>query len=159
MKTATTLPQEVRYLNREMGRVLAQSSLAAEAPTRIHSRETDAGGAPEWHISFERWIAAGEACEIETCANRSHRSQPSSRFHEPDRRLHPQRLKRAMRQLRRLAPREYDALYLMIALGYTWHDARTKMNEDNLNRGNPEYSEAEFLILTVSGSSLLLASY
>ena len=69
------------------------------------------------------------------------------------------RLKRALRQVRKLAPREYDALYLMIALKYTWHDARTKMNEDNLRRNQPEYSEADFLIITVSGASLLLASY
>ena len=149
MKQATTLPQEIRWINREMGRVLGQSSLAAEAPTRIHCRETDAGGAPEWHPDFEKWIDA----------EREERPRYQSRFYEPDRKLHPQRLKRAMRQLRRLAPREYDAIYLMIGLGYTWHDARTKMNEDNLTRGREEYSEAEFLILTVSGSSLLLASY
>lgn len=149
MKTATTLPQEVKYLQREMGRVLAQSSLAAEAPMRIHCRETDAGGAPEWHPSFMRWIDA----ERETSP------RTSTRFYESDHKMHPQRLKRALRQVRRLAPREYDALYLMIALHYTWHGARTKMNEDNLRRGHPEYSEAEFLILTVAGSSLLLASY
>jgi hypothetical protein len=69
------------------------------------------------------------------------------------------RLKRALRQLRRLAPREYDALYLMLALGYTWHGAREKMNGDCLTRGQAEYSEADFLVLTISGSSLLLAGY
>lgn len=147
MKTATTLPQEVRYLQREMSRLLAQSTPSAEVPLRIHCRETDAGGAPEWHPDFVRWI---DAEREETSA---------VHFYEPNHRQHPQRLKRAMRQLRRLAPREYDALYLMIALGYSWHGARAKMNEDNLRRGHPEYSEAEFLILTVSGSSLLLASY
>lgn len=149
MKTATTLPQEVRWINREMNRVLAQSTLDDEVPMRIHCRETDAGGAPEWHPTFERWI---DAERIDT-------PRTAARFYEPDRKLHPQRLKRALRQVRKLAPREYDVLYLMIALKYTWDDARVKLNEDNLRRGQPEYSEAEFLILAVSGSSLLLASY
>lgn len=149
MKTATTLHQEVRYLNREMGRCLAQSSLSDEAPMRIHSRETDAGGAPEWHPQFERWIDA----------ERDETPRSQTKFYEPDHRQHPQRLKRALRQVRKLAPKEYDALYLMIALKYSWHDARIRLNEDNVRRGKPEYSEAEFMILTVSGSSLLLASY
>lgn len=161
MKTATTIGQEVRWLNREMSRVLAQSSLAAEAPSRIHTRETDAGGTPEWHPSFERWIDAGEACVVATCRDTRHLNpdRQATHFREPDHRMHPQRLKRALRQLRRLAPREYDAMYLMIALGYTWHDAREKLNADNLGRGKPEYTEAEFLVLTVAGSSLLLAGY
>jgi hypothetical protein len=149
LKTATTLAQETKWLNREMGRVLVQSSLADECPVRIHSRETDAGGAPEWHPSFERWIDA----------ERDETPRTKTRFYESDHKMHPQRLKRALRQVRKLAPREYDALYLMIALKYTWGGARTKMNEDNLRRGQAEYSEAEFLVLTVSGSSLLLASY
>jgi len=161
VKTATTLGQEVRWLNREMARVMAQSTVAAEAPSRIHSRETDAGGAPEWHPSFEKLIDAGEACDVSTCRDTRHARAALgiSKFHEPDLKMHPQRLKRALRQLRRLAPREYDALYLMIALGYAWEDARAKINTDNLSRGKPEYSPAEFLIITVAGASLLLASY
>jgi hypothetical protein len=161
MKTATTLGGEIKWLNREMGRVMAQSTLRGEVPVRIHSRETDGGGSPEWHPAFERWIDAGEACDVLTCRElrHTHPERSQARFREPDLKMHPQRLKRALRQLRRLAPREYDALYLMVALGYTWEDARSKINADNLTRGKDEYSEAEFLILTVSGSSLLLASY
>jgi hypothetical protein len=148
LKTATTLPQEIKWLNREMNRVLAQSTPSAETPIRIHSRDTDAGGAPEWHTSFERWIDA-----------KRDMTKRQDRFYESDQKTHPQRLKRSLRQLRRLAPREYDAIYLMVALGYTWHRAMSKINDDNLTRGKAEYTEGEFLILTVSGSSLLLAGF
>jgi hypothetical protein len=142
------LQREISRLNRGIPYMTAQSSLGAEVPIRIHSRETDAGGAPEWHTSFERWIDAERDM-----------TRRQDRFYESDKKMNTARLKRALRQLRRLAPREYDALYLMLALGYTWHGAREKMNGDCLTRGQAEYSEADFLVLTISGSSLLLAGY
>lgn len=143
------LRSEVARLNKHIPYITTQSSLGQECPIRIHSRETDSGGAPEWHPAFARWIDA----------ERDETPRSATRFYEPDHKMNTARLKRALRQVRKLAPREYDALYLMIALKYTWHDARTKMNEDNLRRNQPEYSEADFLIITVSGASLLLASY
>ena len=148
MKTATTLGQEVKRLNREMAMVIRHDPFAPSVPIRIHSRETDAGGAPEWHPAFSKWIDAERDL-----------TKRSDRFYESDKKQHTSRMKRALRQLRRLAPKEHDAMYLMIALGYTWYGALAKMNDDNVARGKPEYTEAEFLVLTVSGSSLLLASY
>lgn len=32
----------------------------AEVPVRIHSRDTNEGGGPEWHRSFESWLTDGD---------------------------------------------------------------------------------------------------
>lgn len=146
------LNQELRRLNRDMNRVVGggslRTSIAAEAPLRIHSRDVDAGGAPEWHPAFERWIDA-----------EWHEDPRPARFRESNHRMHPARMKRALRQLRRLDAKAHEAINLMAVHGYSWAAAREKMNEDNLRRGDPPYSEVDFLCLTISGTSLFLAGW
>lgn len=158
-----TLAVESRRINRDMDRILQQSRISDEVPVRIHTRETDAGGSPELHEAFIRYI--GQVCQ---CGRKADPEDPNDfgcrpdeerRFHLTRSKMHPQRLKRAFRQLRSIAPREYDACYLIAALGFTWHGALDKLNADNLSRGRDEYSEADFTVLTIAGFSKLTASY
>lgn len=144
------LVKEVARLNRDMGRIIGggaiRTTIEAESPIRIHSREIDSGGAPAWHPSFEKWIGAEE----ETGRPR--------RFRPTNHQMHPNRMKRALRQLRQIDAKAHEVVGLMTR-GYTWSEARTKMNDDNLRRGQPPYSESDFLCLAISGSSLFLAAY
>lgn len=170
----STLAAESRRVSRDMSRILAQSTLASEVPVRLHSRETDSGGAPEFHPAFTRWLGAicscgrGPVCAPGCRATRFDEhtsdcepgcSSDSARFRASDHKNRPGRFKRALRQLRKIDPRAHDAWYLLAVLGYTWHEALAKMNTDNLTRGKPEYSESDFLILTIAGGSLLSSAY
>lgn len=110
-----------------------------EIPLRIHSRDIDGGGSPDWHPEFSRWL-----------------------FADPPRKevlggvLLDQRLRttRAFRKLRRKAPREFDVLYLMVArkppLGL--RAVAEALNERAIRKGLPDrYDEQGILILGISG--------
>lgn len=168
------LAAEIQRTNRDISRILAQSTLASEAPIRIHSRDTDSGGAPEFHHTFVRWVGSICTCgKPAQCAPGCRADRPdehtadcepacpsdNARFHASDHKSRPNRLKRALRQLRRIDPKAHDAIYMILVLGYSWHDALARLNSDNVSRGNEEYSEADFLALTLSGGSLLTAAY
>ena len=169
---------EAARINKQLGQALRQSTVTGEAPLRLHSREIDSGGAPELHPAFLRWLDNRSVC---TCG-RAAVCAPGCRF-DRDRALghlsacepacvkgdghfrpsinkaSPTRLKRALRQVRRLNPKAYDLVYLIVALGYAWHDATAKLNADHLSRGQMPRSEAEFGILWVSGASMLVAGF
>lgn len=168
------LVAETRRVNRDVNRILGQSTLGSEAPLRIHSRDTDAGGAPELHPQFLRWIGVVCTCgRPAQCAPGCRAERPdehtadcepacpseTARFRSSDHKSRPNRLKRALRQLRRIDPKAHDAIYLLTVLGYSWHAALERLNADNARRGHPEYSEHDFLILTIAGGSLLTAAY
>lgn len=170
----TALAAETTRINRDLSRILAQSTLGSEVPLRIHSRETDSGGAPELHQAFVKFIGTicncgrgsvcAPGCRAERFDEHTADCEPACpkdnvRFHASDHKSRPNRLKRALRQVRRIDPRAHDLLYLCLVLGYSWHDARAKMNESNTQRGKPEYSEPDFLILAIAGGSLLTAAY
>lgn len=169
-----TLVAESRRVNRDLDRVLSQGSLADEVPLRLHSRETDGGGAPEFHEAFVRWIGTichcGRAaqcapgCRAERYDEHTAACEPAcptegSRFRASDHKSRPQRLKKALRQVRRIDPRAHDLLYIRLVLGYTFHGALEKLNTDNLSRGKSEMTEADFVIASIAAGSLLAASY
>lgn len=165
---------ETARVNRDMQRILMQSTLVGESPVRIHSRDTDAGGAPELHPGFVRWIGAICSCgRGPVCAAGCRAARPdehtkdcepgcpsdTTRFVASKHKSSPTRFKRALRQLRRIDPKAHDAWYLLAVLGYSWHEALAKLNSDNVSRGKPEFSESDFLVLTLAGGSLLAAAY
>ena len=167
-----TLATEATRINRDMDRILSQSRIDDEVPVRIHSRDTDAGGAPELHPAFVRyigqvcWCGRRAVCDPGCRATRGdeHLSTceppctPGS-FRTSQHKAHPQRLKRAFRQLRTIAPQEYDACWLIAALGFTWHGAMERINTQNVSRGRAEYSEADFTVLTIAGFSKIVAAF
>jgi len=169
-----TLAAEAARINRGMEHVFAQSRIGDEVPVRMTIRDVDAGGAPELNPALIRYIGAictcGRAavCDPSCRATRGdeHLSicepacRPNNhRFYASSNKAHPQRLKRAFRLLRQIAPKEHDACWLIAALGFTWHGALERMNTDNVSRGQEPYSEAEFTVLTIAGFSKLVAAF
>lgn len=169
------LVAEGHRIARELAWIIARNTVASEVPIKLHVRDTDAGGAPELHPQFQRWVGAICFCgRAAVCASGcrffkdkalGHLSdcepacRADGRFHTPDRKLHPNRMKRALRQLRRLNPKAYDLVYLIVALNYPWDDAVARLNADHLRRGRAEMTDAEYAILWVSGASLLTAAF
>lgn len=112
-----------------------------ETPTRIHSREVDAGGAPDWHPEFARWIDRG----AEEGGKDRHGRQIRPRITNPDLRL---RTTRAFRKLRRKNAREYEVLYRTVVKRHTITETMDWLNERAIRNDKPErYSELEVQIL------------
>ncbi len=171
------LVAEGQRINRELHYVLRQGSVAAEVPMRLHSRETDAGGAPEFHPAFIRYLGNATVCNCgrpAACAPNCHFARDrvlghldacepacggDTRFYKSRHKGSPTRLKRALNQVRRLNPKAYDFCYLVLALGFTFEDAADKINSDRLGRGMAEMSHADFAVVWVSGASMVAAAF
>lgn len=170
------LEAETKKVNRDLAWMLHQSSLSGEVPLRMTTRELDGGGSPDLSPELVRYIGAicmcgrpgvcAPGCKADPMVWTEHlpsceRGCPTenARFRKSNHKHSPTRMKRALRQVRRIDPKAHDALYLILALGYKWHDALAKINADNASRNKPGYTEAEFVVLTVAGGSLLAASY
>lgn len=161
----SALAGEVARLNKSLARMHENShgGVAVEAPYRIHGYGTDDGhglGGPPFDDSFVAYI--GQLC---FCGRHRNEDDPDDRgcssisqrvFRPSDRHGHPQRLKRAFRKLRAIAPAEFDAIYLMAALGFSWHEARERINAERRTRGQREHSEGEFMVLTIAGTAKLV---
>lgn len=169
------LATEGRRLHREVARILEHAPVGMEVPVRIHGRDIDGGGGPAFHPEFLRYIDQGvcgcgrvAVCAPECRWAKDHilghlpECQPActdGRFHASNHRNSPTRMKRAMRQVRKLNPRAYDFVYLVVALHYPFEVAAAKLNQDNALRGLRQRTLAEYAVLWVSGASLLVASF
>ena len=171
------LVAEADRLRKEIAHISRQAPPAAEVPLRIHSHDIDSGGAPEFHPAFLRYLGNTTVCTCgrpAQCAPNCHYAKdrvlghldacepaclPSTRFRPSDHHGSPTRMKRALRQVRALNPKAYDFLYLVVVLHYTFEQAAVKLNSDNLSRGLPERSHADYAVLWVSGSSMLASSF
>lgn len=129
-----------------------------EAPTRIHAYGTDDGhglGGPPFHPEFSNWL--GQICFCGRRANpdTGEKACPSLELQIRGRRQNSesrQRTTRAFRKLRKVAPREFDALYLMCALRASFWTTLTALNERAERLDKPErYSPDDLMILIVSG--------
>jgi hypothetical protein len=113
----------------------------SEIPRRIHSREIDDGGAPQWHAEFARWLT------------RNH----NSGYRNPDSRL---RLTRAMRYLRKISPRSYEVLYRVMALGHSLESVTQWLNERAIRGNHPErYRRGDSLAILQSGVDFVCHHY
>jgi hypothetical protein len=155
---------EVDRLNRDLAKMNRyHDGATSEAPYRLHDRGTDSGhglGGPPLSQPFIAYI--GQLC---TCGRKRDEDDPNDHgcspagavfFRPSDRKSHPRRLKRALRKLRSIAPAEYDAVFLMTLRDFTWHEARERINAGRVLHRQHPYSEAEFVILTVAGTSKLV---
>lgn len=167
------LVAEGRRIARDLGWIAAQATVDLELPMRIHNRETDSGGAPELHNEFLRWLGpictcgrspvCAPGCKATRFDEHLYECEPACRndlrFHASTRHQSPTRLKRALRQVRRLNPKAYDLVYLVVALHYSFDDATARLNADHASRGQDEMTPAEYAVLWVSGASLLTAAF
>lgn len=166
-----TLAAEVRSLNRGLARMRwgDPDAYAASVPLRLHQRELDGGGGPDLAPQFIAWLADAGVCMCEPresdgymvmrhyCDRKVLERGPKFRIGAP--RMHARRLNRALRQLRLIAPAEYDALFLVFARGYTATQAQEKINGGRLERGQDPYTDDDFAILLVAGAGKLTAAW
>jgi hypothetical protein len=175
--SAQELVQEGARINKELHYILRQGSVVAEVPLRLHSRETDAGGAPEFHPAFLKYLGNATVCNCgrkAVCAPNCHFNRDrvlghldacepacggDTRFYRSKHKGSPTRLKRGLNQVRRLNPKAYDFLYLVVALHFSFEDAAERLNADKVRRGQPEMTHAEYAVVWLSASSMLAASF
>jgi hypothetical protein len=140
-----------------------------ETPIRIHGFGVDDGhglGGPPFHPEFEHYLGpicfcgrkaqCAPGCRVSvggrhltTCDPGCPTERVPKRSRNTDSRL---RTTRAFRKLRRVAPREFDVLYLMCALDSSFEATQDALNQRALRLGKPErYGIAETLLLVVSG--------
>lgn len=167
------LAAEADRLNQRIERVRwgERQQFVSEVPLRLHERGPDLGhglGGPAFHPRFEAWLRDAGVCFCDATwpdgAPRNHacdrrfKDRPAgfrgSRFEN-----HPRRLKRALRQLRLIAPAEFDAIYLMIARNQSWPQAMERINSGRFTRGHEPYSASEFMVLTIAGFDKLVEAF
>lgn len=105
-----------------------------EVPTRLHGRDLDRGGAPQWHAGFANWMTRS--------------TRPAMDEVEPDR----IRVTRAMRILRKACPREADVVYRALVLGHGAEEIQEWLNQRAIAGGHPErFSLKDATVLIISG--------
>ena len=116
-----------------------------ESPQRLHSRSIDAGGAPEWHPEFARYLT------------REDREDHRQVHHNPDQRL---RTTRAFRKLRNVNAREFEVLYRTSVKRLPLEETTTWLNERARRAGKPEhYTLADTQVLLLSAVHKVLQTW
>jgi hypothetical protein len=115
----------------------------SEVPLRIHTRSTDAGhglGGPAFHHDFIVWL--GQICFCPACIAGEKRRQRRN----PDARL---KTTKAFRRLRKQAPREFDALYLLVILHVPVEEIAERFNRDAERLGRPERYDTDGVVTLI----------
>lgn len=116
--------------------------LGDELPLKIHQRALAEDGAPQLSGEFVSWLQRGVGFRPDQ--------------HPTDA---PLRLKRAMRMLRKVAPREHDVVWKVLR-GEDVQSIREWLNVRAETQGHPErYSMKDATVLIVSGVDKLAAWY
>lgn len=138
----------------------------SEIPMQLHTREIDAGGAPELDQDFVNWIERpcnGRSwCSKPTCEIVGrHRCHDMKCSHSVNRIVDPRhRTHRAFRRLRRAAPREFDTVYMLCARALSFQEVAAALTERAIRLGKPErYSDGSVLVLAVSAIDKLSKWY
>lgn len=167
------LAAEAMRLNRKIERVRWGDPhlYVSEVPLRLHEKGPDSGhglGGPALHPKLIAYLKDAGVCfcdetwpdgqERQHACDRRFADKPA-RFQGSKFQNHPRRLKRALRQLRLIAPQEFDAIYLMLARGRTWHQAFEQINSSRSTKGRDLYSEMEFMVLTIAGFDKLVEAF
>lgn len=104
-----------------------------EVPQRLHSRDIDDGGAPQWHPEFLYWLTRNK---------HSQQRNPAGRL----------RVTQAMRSLRKVAPRQYEVLYRIMVLNDSVEATTQWLNERAIRHGHPErYRKGDTLAILQAG--------
>lgn len=114
-----------------------------QVPLKIHSRDVDGSGAPDWSPQFRAWITAEEV--------RLRRDTPPT---------DKVRLRKAMKRLRERSKREYEVLYRVMVLGQTVTEVTAWLNERAERGGHPErYTPALVTVIVFAAVDKLGAWY
>lgn len=140
---------------RELVAFLA-SEYYEEIPLRIHMRGTDNQsrlGAPPFAPEFIKWLEAGS--DDEKYKEKRARQRGDYTRHD-----HRQRVTRVMREIRRVAPREYFVLSLATMKGMEITQITSVMNERAELRGHDErYTHHDVAALLLLALSKAMAWY
>lgn len=129
-----------------------------DLPIRIHGYGVDDGhglGGPPLHPEFERWL--GPIC---FCGRRpdpkipGDRGCPSTKYKQKSKGYQTEsrlRTTKAFRRLRKVAPREFDAVFLMVAHRASFSTVLQSFNERAERLGKPTYRPEDIMLLIVSG--------
>lgn len=124
-----------------------------EVPSRIHERTpvSGLGSAPPFAPEFIAYIGhidcGRDGCK--ECADIRELERRKRSFRRDNPRL---RTTRAFRKLRKVAPREFDALYMYCMHDHTPFSIARSMNNEMERKGRPErYSPESVLLLLFSG--------
>lgn len=111
-----------------------------EIPLRLHRRDLDDGGTPDWHPDFALWLNRPNLHDDTWRRNPEHRVRTT----------------RAFRKLREKFPREYEVVYRVVILGYTVESTVEWLNDNAVRGGKPErYSREDcYLYLLVAAEKL-----
>jgi hypothetical protein len=106
-----------------------------ETPLKLHSREFDGAGNPQWHPEFAAWLqGVGKNSERRA------------------------RLTSAMRHLRKKSIREYEVAYRMIVLGEPIERTTAWLNERAIRNGvKDRYEIADTQVIIVSAVDKLIS--
>ncbi len=129
----------------------------SETPQKLHAYGTDDGhglGGPPFHPEFERWLGQICFCGRKFNPLTGEKGCPSLELQIAKNRntFSRQRTTRAFRKLRKVAPREFDALYLMCALQMSFWTTLESLNARAERLDKPErYEATDLMVLIVSG--------
>lgn len=150
-----------RLLLKDMAR-----NVQAEVPYRLH--EATGGGlgaAPPFTDAFNSYVGF-LTCKDDTCKEcRTAKQQPrqvieSDSYRTQHRSNRSNRTTKALRKLRRVAPLEFDVLYMVLMQGLTIGQVVGRLNERAAQRGLDEHFDQESVtILVVTGSGKLKDYY
>ena len=165
-----TIAAQVKKLNLDLARIRwgDPDAYAASVPLRLHEHNLDAGGAPALAPAFLAWLRDQGVCTCEPTESNGYMvmhhwcdrkiDSPRSLRHGQGK-MHARRLNRALRQVRLIAPAEFDALFLVVARGRTPDQAREQVNAGRLARGLEPWEEYEFTVLLIAGAGKLVSAY
>jgi hypothetical protein len=133
-------------------RLIAQFShdWRQEFPHKLHTYGPDDGhglGGPAFHPDFIRFLGnIPHVCSDGACRNEMRRNE-AGRNHDSR-----TRTTRAFRKVRRVAPREFDVLYLLCVLSYSVDDVVRALNQRAERLEKPErYDRRGVTYLALSG--------
>ena len=123
-----------------------------DIPLRLHEGGlAQQGAAPPFSSEFIRYVGYLE-CSIPECGEckvERAKTRNAQGWRNPESRL---RATRAFRKLRKIAPREFDALYLYCISRYTVSEIAKALTERAVRLGHPErYDRSAVFLLMLSG--------
>ena len=118
---------------------------------RIHDRSTTTEGTQSFSPDFIRYIGYLQCADptCKECRLERQKDKNSQGWRNPESRL---RATRAFRKLRKIAPREFDALYLYCINRYDVPQVAKALTERAIRLGHPErYDSVAIFLLMLSG--------